>query len=138
MIRFFTENVSFNLTNRKVIKKWIADIIANENKKTGDINFIFCSNNYLLAINEQYLKHNYFTDVITFDYSDAVNLSGDIFISVDCVRENSIKYKQLFEKELYRVMAHGILHLCLYGDSTKSEIAVMRSKENYYLEKITN
>jgi rRNA maturation RNase YbeY len=138
MIRFFTENISFNLTDKKEIKKWITDVVANENKKIGNINFIFCSNDYLLGINQQYLNHNYFTDVITFDYSDALKLSGDIFISVDCVRENSVKYRQLFEKELYRVMVHGVLHLCLYGDSTKSEIAVMRSKENYYLEKIVN
>ena len=137
MIKFFTEDILFNLPNRKEIKKWIKDVITCENKKIGEISFIFCSNDYLLTINNQYLCHNYFTDVITFNYCEGIKLSGDIFISVDCVRENSIKYRQVFEKELCRVMVHGILHLCLYGDSTKPEIVVMRTKENHYLNKIT-
>jgi len=138
MIRFFTENISFTLANKQQIKKWIANVIANENKRTGDINFIFCSDDYLLAINKQYLNHDYFTDVITFNYCDAEKLSGDIFISIDCVRANAVKYQQIFDKELYRVMVHGVLHLCSYDDSTKSKTALMRSKENYYLEKIIN
>ena len=136
MIRFFTENISFRLTNKKIIRKWLMDVVEAENKRTGNINFIFCPDDYLLEINKQYLNHDYFTDVITFDYSDGTELSGDIFVSIDSVRVNSIKYKQIFEKELYRVMVHGILHLCLYKDSTIQEITVMHSKENHYLEKI--
>lgn len=137
MIRFFTENISFKLANRQKIKKWLNEIIVAENKKTGEINYIFCSDDYLLNINRKYLNHDYYTDVITFDYYEPDKLSGDIFISIDCVRANSIEYSQIFEKELYRVMVHGILHLCSYDDSTQSEMAVMRSKENSYLEKIT-
>jgi rRNA maturation RNase YbeY len=136
MLRFFIENISFKLTNRQKIRYWINDVIGSENKFVGNINFIFCSDEYLLAINKRYLRHDYFTDVITFDFCENNKISGDIFISIDSVRANSIIYKQLFEKELYRVMIHGILHLCSYGDSTKSEIALMRSKENNYLKKI--
>ncbi|MDR2065115.1 MAG: rRNA maturation RNase YbeY [Prevotellaceae bacterium] len=137
MLRFFTENISFKLTNRRKIKHWISDVVGSENKIVGDINFIFCSDEYLLGINKKYLNHDYFTDVITFDFCKENKISGDIFISMDSVRANSVIYKQLFEKELYRVMIHGILHLCSYGDSTKSEIALMRSKENNYLKKMT-
>ncbi|MDR0755075.1 MAG: rRNA maturation RNase YbeY [Prevotellaceae bacterium] len=137
MIRFFAENISFKLTNRRQIKYWITNAVENENKNIGDINFIFCSDEYLFDMNKKYLKHNCFTDVITFDFCEDNKISGDIFISIDSVRANAIKYKQMFAEELYRVMIHGILHLCSYADSTKSEIALMRSKENNYLKKIT-
>jgi rRNA maturation RNase YbeY len=136
MIRFFAENISFNLKHKRKIKYWITDAVNNENKIIGEINFIFCSDGYLLDINKKYLKHNYFTDVITFDFCEKNKISGDIFISIDSVCSNSMKYKQSFANELYRVMIHGILHLCSYGDSKKSEIAVMRSKENIYLKKM--
>jgi rRNA maturation RNase YbeY len=136
MIRFFAENISFNLKNRRRIKYWIADAIIGENKIIGEINFIFCSDDYLLDMNRKYLSHDYFTDVITFDFCEGDKISGDIFISIDSVRSNSAKYGQSFANELYRVMIHGILHLCSYGDSTKPETALMRSKENIYLEKL--
>jgi rRNA maturation RNase YbeY len=136
MIRFFAENISFDLKNKRKIKYWIIDTVNSENKIIGDINFVFCSDDYLLDINKKYLVHDYFTDVITFDFCEDNKISGDIFISIDSVRSNSIKYEQSFESELHRVMMHGILHLCSYGDSTKSEIALMRSKENIYLEKL--
>jgi metalloprotein, YbeY/UPF0054 family len=138
MIRFFSEDVPFNLKEKQKIKNWIKDAAKNENKIVGDINFIFCSNNYLLEINKKYLNHDYFTDVITFDFCEGKIISGDIFISIDCVRENSVTYIQSFDKELYRVLIHGILHLCLYCDSTSSEKAVMRSKEDFYIEKLLN
>ena len=112
------------------------DVAESENKKIGNVNFIFCSDKYLLDINRRYLNHDYFTDVITFDFSENEKIAGDIFISIDTVRANSVEYKQLFDVELHRVMVHGILHLCLYRDSTKSEIAIMRSKENRYLKKL--
>ncbi|MDR0420850.1 MAG: rRNA maturation RNase YbeY [Prevotellaceae bacterium] len=136
MIRFFVENISFDLKSKRKIKYWITNTVESENKKIGDVNFIFCSDEYLLDINKKYLGHDYFTDVITFDFCTDNNVSGDIFISVDSVRSNSLKYKQSFVNELYRVMIHGILHLCSYGDSTESEIALMRLKENIYLKKI--
>lgn len=136
MIRFFAENISFNLKNRRKIKYWITGAITGENKIVGEINFVFCSDDYLLDMNKKYLSHDYFTDVITFDFCAGDKISGDIFISIDSVRSNLAKYKQSFANELHRVMIHGILHLCSYGDSTKSEIALMRSKENTYLEKL--
>jgi rRNA maturation RNase YbeY len=138
MIRFFAENISFHLKHKRKIKQWITDVAKNENKKIGYINFIFCSDEHLLDVNKQYLNHDYFTDVITFDFNENEKISGDIFISIDTVRANSVEYKQLFDDELHRVMIHGLLHLCLYCDSTKSEIAIMRSKENIYLKKLTN
>ncbi|MDR2651017.1 MAG: rRNA maturation RNase YbeY [Prevotellaceae bacterium] len=138
MIRFFTEDISFDLKNKRKIRHWITDAVESENRNVGDINFIFCSDNYLLEINQKYLNHDYLTDVITFDFCEGNKISGDIFISIDTVRANSVEYKQLFENELRRVMIHGILHLCLYNDSTKSEIALMRSKENIYLKKTAN
>ena len=96
MIRFFSENISFNLPRKKIIKNWLTDVATNENKKIGDINIIFCSDSYLLELNKQYLYHNYLTDVITFDYCDDNKLSGEIFISIDSVRANSLKYRQVF------------------------------------------
>ncbi|MDR1985236.1 MAG: rRNA maturation RNase YbeY [Prevotellaceae bacterium] len=136
MVRFFTENISFDIKNKSKIKHWINDVVKWENKNIGDINFIFCSDKYLLTINKDYLKHDYFTDVITFDFCDGKKISGDIFISIDTVRANSVEYKQLFDEELHRVMIHGVLHLCSYQDSTKQESALMRSKENIYLKKL--
>ncbi|MDR1554249.1 MAG: rRNA maturation RNase YbeY [Prevotellaceae bacterium] len=138
MIRFFTEDIYFDLKNKRKIRQWLTIAVASENKNIGDINFIFCSDSYLLDMNKKYLNHDYFTDVITFDFCENDTISGDIFISIDAVRANSVEYKQLFEDELRRVMIHGVLHLCSYGDSTKSEIALMRSKENIYLKKMTN
>lgn len=136
MISFFTEDIKFNLKAKRKIKSWITDVAKNEKKQIGDINFIFCSDNFLLEINKKYLGHDYFTDVITFDYCDGKILNGDIYISIDTVRANAECYSQTFERELFRVMIHGILHLCSYKDSTADEIAVMRSKEDFYIQKL--
>ena len=108
-------------------------VAESEIKKLGQISIIFCSDNYILDINQRYLQHDYFTDIITFDYCDGNVLSGDLFISVDSVRENSLFYGVDFETELYRVIVHGILHLIGYDDHTEDDIKVMREKENYYL-----
>ena len=105
----------------------------SEIRRLGQISIIFCSDNYILDINQRFLQHEYFTDSITFDYCEGDRLSGDLFISVDSVRENAIEYGTSFNDELNRVMVHGILHLIGYDDHSDEDIKQMRSKENYYL-----
>ena len=109
-------------------------VAASEIRSLGDINIIFCSDNYILDVNMKYLQHDYFTDIITFDYCEQKVLSGDLFISVDSVRENSVYYGTEFEDELNRVIVHGLLHLIGYDDHSEEDVKVMREKENYYLE----
>lgn len=108
-------------------------VAESEIRRIGDVNIIFCSDNYILDVNLKYLQHDYFTDIITFDYCENNVLSGDLFISVDSVRENSVFYNTEFEDELNRVMVHGILHLIGYDDHTEEDQKVIREKENYYL-----
>jgi len=103
--------------------------VESEDKVVGDINYIFCDDTYLLGINQKYLKHDTYTDIISFDYSEGETLAGDIFVSVERVRENAIEFGASFDNELLRVMSHGILHLAGYGDKEKSEVEVMRHKE---------
>ena len=129
---FFEETPEFDLTNLK-IEQNIEILAESENRTLGDISYILCSDNYLLEINRQYLNHDYFTDVITFDYSEENVISGDIFISVDTVADNAKEYNVTFEKELERVMVHGVLHLVGYNDKSDSEVKQMRAKENQYL-----
>lgn len=136
MISFNIENVSLKLSKRLLLKSWIKSTIAEEKKQASDISFIFCSDEYLLGINREYLNHSYYTDVITFDYTDGLTVSGDIFISIDTVKANAEEFEQAFYTELYRVMVHGVLHLCGYKDATDSEKTVMRQKEDYYLTKL--
>ena len=109
-------------------------VAESEIKRLGDISIIFCSDPYILDVNIKYLQHDYFTDIITFDYCEGDKLSGDLFISVDSVRENSVFYGTEFTDELNRVIVHGLLHLIGYDDHTDEEKKVMREKENYYLE----
>lgn len=109
-------------------------VAGSESRGIGDINVIFCSDRYILDVNVKYLGHDYFTDIITFDYCEGTVLSGDLFISVDSVRENAIYYGTEFEDELNRVLIHGVLHLIGYDDHTEEQIAQMRNKEDYYLE----
>lgn len=108
-------------------------VAESEVKRLGDINIIFCSDNYILDVNMKYLQHDYFTDIITFDYCEGNVLNGDLFISIDTVRDNAQFYGTEFEDELNRVMVHGLLHLIGYDDHTEEDIKVMRSKEDYYL-----
>ena len=108
-------------------------VAESEIKRLGDISIIFCSDNYILDVNLKYLNHDYFTDIITFDYCDKDILSGDLFISVDSVRENAIFFEVDFEEELRRVIVHGLLHLIGYDDHTEEEQKIMREKENYYI-----
>jgi len=129
----FNYKTEFKLTTETQIANWISKSIVNEAYKEGDINYIFCDDNYLLDINVKHLKHNTLTDIISFDYSLGKILSGDIFISVDRVSENALKYEVNFDDELQRVIIHGILHFGGYKDKTKVEKRLMRKKEDYYL-----
>ncbi len=133
-INFFTEELTFILPQKRKIRKWIEEILRQENKKPGILNFIYCSDNYLLDLNIKYLNHNTLTDVITFDQKDyCVEISGDIFISIERVKENARTFKSGFHSELSRVMCHGILHLIGYNDKTPKEARIIRGKEDYYL-----
>jgi probable rRNA maturation factor len=135
-VRFHYADVKpLNVTGKKKIKDWVLSICEAENKAVATLNYIFCSDDYLLDINKQFLQHDYYTDIITFDLSDEVTpgITGEIYISVDRVRDNAGTHKVSFKEELMRVIAHGALHLCGYGDKTKSEITNMRKKEDHYL-----
>lgn len=133
MVSYFYENTPFLFKGKIRNNKWLRLVAESEIRRLGDVNIIFCSDNYILDINQQYLGHDYFTDIITFDYCEGDKLSGDLFISVDSVRENAIEFEQSFERELDRVMVHGILHLIGYDDHTKAQQKEMRAKEDYYL-----
>lgn len=133
MVAFYFEDTDFKLRHKTRIKEWLRLVAESEVFTLGNISVIFCSDNYILDINQKYLQHDYFTDIITFDYSEGGRISGDLFISVDSVRENSVEYGTEFEDELHRVIVHGILHLIGYDDHTEDEIKIMRSKEDYYL-----
>jgi len=134
MIRYFNEDIQFKLKRKIFNNKWLKIVARSEMRRLGDIDIIFCSDPYILELNLKYLQHDYFTDIITFDYCEGDSLSGDLFISIDSVRENSIIYGTDVEDELNRVMVHGLLHLIGYDDHSESDIAQMRAKENYYLE----
>ena len=133
MISYFTEDIKFELKGKLLNNRWLKMVVGSEVKKMGDLSIIFCSDPYILDINLRYLQHDYFTDIITFDYCEGDTVSGDLFISIDSVRENALFYGASFEDELDRVMVHGVLHLLGYDDHTPQEQAVMRAKENYYV-----
>jgi len=132
MILFHSE-IDFNLKNKSLYKKWIKNCILKQKMKVGAVNYIFCDDAYLLKINQAYLNHDTYTDIISFDYSENSILSGDIFISIESVRENAKKYSTSFQNELNRVLIHGILHFIGYKDKTQKEKEEMRKQEDYYL-----
>ncbi len=133
MIQFFFENIDkIALSDRT--KDWLINLITNEQKKPGDINYIFCDDEYLLKVNQDFLQHDYYTDVITFDYVKGKTIAGDIFVSLPRISENAETHSKDFNIELHRVLAHGILHLCGYKDKTEEEVQEMRKKEDYYLK----
>ena len=134
MVRFFTEDIKFDFKYKMLTRKWLKAVAGSEMKQLGDVNVIFCSDNYILDVNMKYLQHDYFTDIITCDYCEGKVLSGDLFISIDSVRENAVFYSTEFVDELNRVIVHGLLHLIGYDDHTEEEVKVMRSKEDYYLK----
>lgn len=132
MIQFFFENIDEISLGDKT-KNWLVSLIASENKKSGEINYIFCDDEYLLKVNKDFLNHDYYTDIITFDYVKGKTISGDIFVSLPRIFENAANLSNDFNAELHRVLAHGVLHLIGYKDKTDEEITEMRNKEGFYL-----
>ena len=136
--KFFTEDIQFNFNKKNLIKRWIKETVCFENKLFGTINFIFTTDNYLLKINKEYLSHDYFTDIITFNYCEKDIINGDVFISIETVKNNSSRFNVTFNDELHRVIIHRILHLIGYDDQNDEEKTIMKEKENYYLERLKN
>ena len=134
-ICFFFQEVKVNLPNRTQLKNYIQSIFKKEGKKVESINYIFCTDKALLEINRQYLSHDYYTDIITFDLSEKPAVRAEIFISVERVKENALQLGVSFKSELHRVIFHGVLHLCGYNDKTKAETEIMRGKEEFFLAK---
>lgn len=137
IVRFNHSDIgSISLKGKNIIKRLIIEIFISEGKNLNTLNYIFCSDTFLLGINKKFLKHNDYTDIISFDLSESNNITGEIYISVERVKENAFTQDVSFKNELCRVIIHGALHLCGYKDKKKSEITVMREKEDYYLHLI--
>ena len=129
----FNSETNFSIDNDDEVMLWVSNCLLTEKKKEGEINYIFCDDDYLIEKNIKYLKHNTLTDIISFDYTMGNIISGDVFISIERVLENAKDFNVVFQDELHRVMIHGILHFCGYQDKTNEEKSVMSSKEDYYL-----
>lgn len=136
-INFHAEDVDFPLSDQDRLAKWLFDVADSEEKDLLEVNYIFCSDDYLLDLNREHLDHDYYTDVITFQLTEGV-VHGDIFISTDRVADNARELGVPFEQELHRVMVHGVLHLAGYGDKTPEQEAQMRAKEDQYLKELTD
>lgn len=137
MIQFFFENIDEIPISTATIS-WLEDVIKTENKKLGEINYILCDDEYLLKVNQDFLDHDYYTDIITFDYVKGKTISGDIFVSLPRISDNAKTLVRDFNSEFHRVLAHGILHLMGYKDKTEEEITEMRQKEDFYLNVFAN
>ena len=135
-VRYYTQDCAFVFKGKGRTSAWIGETARLEGRTTGEISVVFCSDAYLLEVNRRYLGHDYYTDIITFDYGDPEKgrIAGDLMIGIDTVGENASKYGVSFENELHRVIIHGILHLCGYGDKSPEEEKKMRALENRYLE----
>ena len=136
-ITFQVEKIKFNLKKKITIKLWIAKVLRLEKKQVGQINFLFTNDEEILKKNIQFLEHNTYTDIITFNYCKDKIINGDIIISIDRVKENAEKFKSDFEEELKRVLIHGVLHLCGYKDKKTADTELMRKKENWALKQIS-
>ncbi|MDO5523134.1 MAG: rRNA maturation RNase YbeY [Bacteroidia bacterium] len=136
MITFNAENISFPRLKKQATKNWIKSVAESYGKKAGDVNYLFCSDEKILEVNNQYLSHDFYTDIITFDYSEGNKIAGDIFISLDTVLSNSQKYQTDFLEEVHRVIIHGILHLCGIDDKTEKASNTMREAENKALNQL--
>ena len=135
LVKFYNADVNFKAERKSDLKQFISFIFLNENKEYHAIDIISCSDTYLLQLNRQFLNHDYYTDILTFDVSQDNKQAGEIYISIDRVKENSRLQKVSFQTEMNRIIFHGILHLCGYSDKSKSEKKIMTSKENDYLKK---
>ncbi|GAB3564969.1 rRNA maturation RNase YbeY [Spirosoma luteolum] len=134
MIRFFNEDVDYKLPGKQATRLWLTQQTGQEGYRVGELNYIFCSDEYVLQVNRDYLQHDYYTDIITFDQREAEDkLEGDIFISVERVADNAAQLGVSAQQEMRRVLAHGLLHLCGYGDKTDEEAAAMRRKEEEWM-----
>lgn len=138
MIHFFSEDITFPDINQDIYSNWLIQVSASHSKKPGEINYIFCNDEKILSVNKEFLNHDYYTDIITFDYSDFPILSGDIYISVEMVLTNAYQLNISFETELKRVIVHGILHLCGFKDKTAEESDKMRKFEDDALKLLIN
>jgi len=134
IIRFFYETTGFHFSNRNQLKLFLAKLFKKESTSLQSLNYIFCSDDYLLDINKSYLDHDYYTDIITFNLSKNSTVEGEIYISIDRVRDNALNEDEPFIRELHRVIFHGALHLCGFGDKTPKELIEMRKQEDYYLK----
>ena len=132
-VLFHSDGVGYSISNPEKLNAWVIKCLSRFNKICGEINVIFCNDDYLLSINKTYLNHDYYTDIITFDYSKSESVSGDLYISVTRVKDNAKKLNLEFNDELYRVIVHGVLHLCGLKDKTKQEKEDMRAKEDEML-----
>lgn len=133
-VNFSTHEIKYNLKDKRKIVNWIKEVVYLHGKKVGTISIVFTNDEYILETNRQFLNHNYFTDIITFDYTEKNVIEGDILISLDTVRSNALKYNTTFENELLRVIIHGVLHLLGFKDKSSPQQKVMRSNENQSLE----
>lgn len=138
MITFNYEQTDFKLKQKLLLKRWIKSVIESYSFRLGDISYIFCDDKYILSVNRQYLQHNYYTDIITFDYVEGGRISGDLFISIDTVTSNSSLYNSSFIDELHRVMIHGVLHLCGLKDKSPEDEKSMRAAEDSALKMLSN
>ena len=135
MISFLTENIKMPRIDRKAVRAWVAAVAATyDGRKVGNLNYIFCNDDRILEVNKEFLGHDYYTDIITFDYSEPGLVSGDMFISLETVETNSFKFHTSYDKELMRVIIHGVLHLCGINDKGPGERAVMEAAENRALD----
>lgn len=129
----YNYEIEFSLANEVAISKWISNVISLEGFKEGELNYVFCDDAYLHKLNVEFLNHDTLTDIISFDYTLGKLISGDLFISIERVKDNACDFKVSFEDELLRVIVHGILHYCGYKDKTQEDLKIMRLKENFYL-----
>ena len=136
-MHYHNEEVSFSFNNKREVSLWLKSVVSSFQKELGVINVVFCNDQYLLKINQTYLNHDYFTDIITFNYNENNLISGDLFISIDRVKENAINQKMEFNVEIHRVIVHGVLHLCGLNDQSKQEKEIMRGRENLFLQKLS-
>ena len=144
-IQFFSEDINFVPKRKALLRQWLIDVAIKEDKTLGSLNYIFCNDSYLLQINKDYLNHHTLTDIITFPTEESFlssrktrqkeRINGEIYISVERVEENSLKFDSGFEQELLRVMVHGLLHLCGFKDKSTQEAALMRKKEEFYIKR---
>lgn len=134
MIEYCVENVEMPVIDFKIIDRWVLGVVESFGFNLGELCYVFCDDNYIININKQYLSHDYYTDIITFDYTDKSIVSGDLFISLDTVLSNSKKYKQDYTEELFRVIIHGVLHLCGINDKSEDEAVEMRDAEDKALK----